>query len=114
MNNNNSTEIENIIKELFMTKIVKLNDSEDKDGKDKLYNQLIKSYPTKEKFVKKLFNEHKNMNNNFSEEIILDGIEHNNQTFYKDKNNRIWDENATLIGIINPENNKYMFFDDIK
>lgn len=102
---------ENVIKILYSDKINKIN-KENAIEKEDLRQKLLKLFPKKEDYIKKLFENEKNDNNNFPKEIVLDEFSYNNEFYYKDKQNRIWSKDADLVGIVKDGN--YLFFNDIK
>ena len=80
----------------------------------KTIEKLFELFPD----LKKKFNGYINNNKNNMEltdesVIILDEIEIDKVTFYKDSRGGIWDTTADLVGIVNNKNNdqKYVFFD---
>ena len=107
----------------------KLNDDKFKKGlendKIKIIEQLFNIFPDleeqKQHTISNLIKNNKDKdkkNQQESKEIILDGFAHNNQIYYKDKHNCIWDDSAECVGIINGYDNLNkpicVFFDDNK
>jgi len=77
-----------------------------------IINQIIEMFPefeTKKKtIISKLINT-KNTEDNVYSNLIFDRIILNNNVYYKDKINYLWDMNASIIGIYIDDTTYYLF-----
>jgi hypothetical protein len=75
-------------------------------------NQIIDLFPEFETKKKTIINKLTNMNNieepTYSD-IIFDKIILNDNIYYKDRINYLWDANASIIGIYKDETTYYLF-----
>ncbi|QKF93791.1 hypothetical protein QKU48_gp0333 [Fadolivirus algeromassiliense] len=108
MSNPYDENIEDRIKHIISNK---LQDNEFKEGLDdkkmELIEKLFELFPDLKEKNKFIIEQKKNIvEDDTSNEIILDEFTYNNKKYYKDKLGAIWDEDANILGIIknNDEN----------
>lgn len=108
-------DIEGKVKDILISKLQKNNIQDLNEHDIQTIKKLFELFPAmKKKFGKYLDNKTK-INQDENTEIILDEIEINDITYYKDIRGGLWDTDANLIGIATSyENNqgpKYVLFD---
>lgn len=88
----------------------------------KIINKIINMYPDlksdKKKIMKEFFDSDSsssedNVNKNCKQELMFDVIKIDNQDYYLDSNNRIWDRQAEIVGMYDKIKDDYMLFNNM-